>query len=294
MFKPKQNEVWAAEIADYLNKPLLGENFLLTDFTAVRTEGAARKRADRGGEPGDKILVISERPITGLAGVSQIVSPHAELDIALTIREFFSIAPVNEVDPSAHIAGEAKIGRNVMVGPFSVIGPNVEIGDNTQIFSHVIINGPARIGRWCTLKDGAVIGSEGWGFIIDEEGGTMHPPHLGRIAVEDHVWIGSNSTVERPLSDATIIAANAKIDDLVHIGADAYVGENCEILAGSIISRNVRLERNVRIAPRVVVREDRHIGEGALIGLGSVVVKDLEAGGIYVGNPARFLRVRPR
>jgi UDP-3-O-[3-hydroxymyristoyl] glucosamine N-acyltransferase len=252
----------------------------------------ARKWSEPGVRKDEGVLVISEKPVSGITGASQILSPNPELDVALVIREFFSIAPINEIHPTANISGNSRLGRNVMVGPYSVLGPDVEIGDNTQIFSHVVINGPAKIGRWGTVKDGAVIGSEGWEFISDEGGTPVHPPQLGAIIIEDNVWIGSNSTIERPSIEDTRISANAKIDDLVHIGGGARIGTNCEILAGVVLSANVILEKNVTISPQVVVRENLRIGEGVLVGQGSVVLKNLEAGNVYVGNPARLLRVR--
>jgi UDP-3-O-[3-hydroxymyristoyl] glucosamine N-acyltransferase len=294
MFRPKQNEIWAAEIGDYLNKPLIGENFKLTDFHSIQTERWLRRRLETGQKIDQKILVISEKPVSGVPGIGQIISSHPELDLALVIREFFSIAPINEIHPSAILSEQSRLGRNVMVGPYSVIGPDVEIADNTQVYGHVVIHGPARIGRWCTVKDGAVIGSEGWGFLTDEEGTQVHPPQLGTVMIEDHVWIGSNSTIERPTADETRISTNVKIDDLVHIGGGTRIGQNCEILAGTVISANVFIDKDVSIAPQVVVRENLRIGEGALVGQGSVVVKNVEAGQVYVGNPAHILRARLR
>jgi UDP-3-O-[3-hydroxymyristoyl] glucosamine N-acyltransferase len=188
------------------------------------------------------------------------------------------------------VSAEAKIGRNVMVGAHAVVGPDVEIGDNSVIMNNVVLNGPVTIGKFCVIKDGAVIGSEGWGFVCDEDGIPFHPPQLGRIVLGDRVWIGSNSTIERAMVDDTVISANVKVDDLVHVGGGTVVGERCMLTAGSVVAYNVVIGEQVLVAPQSVIRERVTIVGNVVIGQGTVVIDDITVPGVYVGNPARFLK----
>lgn len=290
MFRMKKFEVLASEIAEYLNRDLIGDDFLVKNPHFIMTPRSLRRLKPSGENNGEKLLLIAEKPIPDSGCAGYILSDRPDLDLAYVLREFFASSPINEIHRSAVISDETTLGRNVMIGAHSVIGPDVEIGDNCKIMNNVAIYGPATIGEFCVIKDGAVIGSEGWGFIDNEEGIPFHPPQLGRIIMGDQVWIGSNSTIERGMVEDTIISANVKIDDLVHVGAGAFIGKKCLLTAGSVVAYNVVMGKNVRIAPNAVIRENVSISDDVIVGQGAVVIEDLAAGGVYVGNPARLLR----
>jgi len=292
MYRLKNYGVWASEIAGYLNKPLKGEDFKITDFHSIKTESMIKSLRGEDVDHGIKILLIAKYPISEFPYTGFIQSENPDLDLAYVLREFFATSPINEINSTAIVSPEARIGRNVMIGAHSVIGPDVVVGDNTKILNGVIINGPVTIGKFCVIKDGAIIGSEGWGFIKDEEGIPFHPPQLGHILLEDKVWIGSNSTVERAMTEDTVIGADVKVDDLVHIGGGTRIGERSEITAGVVIGSNVFIGKKVRIAPNAVIRENINIRDNVLIGQGTVVIADLPADHIYIGNPARILKKR--
>jgi UDP-3-O-[3-hydroxymyristoyl] glucosamine N-acyltransferase len=291
VYRLKKFDVWASEIAGYLNKELVGEDFIVKHPRCIKTETFIGHSVvgEQSGE-GDKIFLITTRPISEMKCSGYIVSDQPDLDLAYILREFFATGSANQIHPSAVVSEEARIGRNVMIGAHSIIGPDVEIADNSKILSNVAVNGQVSIGKFCVIKDGAIIGSEGWAFVNDEDGIPFHAPQLGRILIGDRVWIGSNTTIERGMIEDTTISKDVKIDDLVHIGAGSHIGEKCEITAGVVVASHVLVGKNVRIAPNAVIREGLRIGDGVTIGLGAVVVKDVPLGSIYVGNPARLLR----
>jgi UDP-3-O-[3-hydroxymyristoyl] glucosamine N-acyltransferase len=290
MYRLKRYDVWASEIAGYLNKELEGEDFKITDFHSIKIEPAIKRRNCGDVDRGKKILLIAKSPMPGFSHAGFIQSDTPDLDLAYILREFFASQPINDIHATAVVSKETQIGRNVMIGAHSVIGPDVAVGDNTKILNNVTINGPVTIGKFCVVKDGAVIGSEGWGFIKDEEGIPFHPPQLGNILLGNKVWIGSNSTVERAMIEDTVIGEDVKVDDLVHIGGGSRIGPKCELTAGVVIASNVVIGMNVRIAPNAVIRENLCIENDVLVGQGAVVIKDLPAGHVYVGNPARSIK----
>lgn len=290
MYRIKKYDVWASEIAGYLNKTLKGKDFKITSFHSIKTESALKRIQREDDDAGVKTLLIGKHPIPEFPSAGYIQSENPDLDLAYVLREFFASSPVNEIHPTAVVPSEARIGRNVMVGVHSVIGPDVVVGDNTKILNSVIINGLVSIGKFCVIKDGAVLGSEGWGFIKDEEGIPFHPPQLGHILLEDKVWIGSNSTIERAMIEDTVIGADVKVDDLVHIGGGSRIGAKSELTAGVVIASNVFIGKNVQVAPNAVIRENLHIGDNVLVGQGAVVIANLPPDHIYVGNPARLLK----
>jgi UDP-3-O-[3-hydroxymyristoyl] glucosamine N-acyltransferase len=175
------------------------------------------------------------------------------------------------------------------VGANSIITADVTIGNGTRILNNVVIEGPVTIGKSCVVKDGAVIGSEGYGFVEDEEGRLLHPPQFGRIVIGDRVWVGSNSTIERAMLTDTIIEDDVKLDDLVHVGSGSIVGRKSMITAGSVIAYDVAIGEGVTLSPNVAVREGVTIAARVVVGQGASVVSNLMAEGVYVGVPAKLL-----
>lgn len=283
MYRLKKFEVWASEVAGFLNCELVGDDFLIDEPSCIHLHSPLDSNIG-------KVLLLTKKQPTA-KNCPYLITPHPELALGHVLREFFASSSVHTVHQSAVISDEAKIGRNVKIGPFCFVGPDVELGDNTILMSSVVLNGPLMIGKNCVVKDGAVIGSEGWGFVFDEDGNPFHPPQLGKIVIDNNVWIGANATIERAMIAETRICTNVKIDDLVHIGGATRIGARCMITAGSVIASNVVLENDVIVSPNSVVRENLKVAPFVQIGQGAVVVKDLSSPGIYVGNPARLLKV---
>lgn len=290
MYRIKKFEVWASEIAGFLNCELNGNDFLVDGPSRIRVAVPHKEELAPSEYPEENFLLLTENPPEGKNTSAYLLTPRPELSLGYVLREFFASKSVHTIHTTAVISAESTIGRNVNIGPHTVIGADVVIGDNTMIMSNVVINGPVSIGRNCVIKDGAVIGSEGWGFVGDDDGVPFHPPQLGKVVIEDNVWLGSNSTIERAMIAETYISSNVKVDDLVHIGGAVHIGKRCMITAGSVIAHSVNMGDDVTVAPQSVIRENLKIGSHVMIGQGTVVINDLTHPGVYVGNPARFLK----
>ena len=219
-----------------------------------------------------------------------IRSENPELDFIKIINEYFTEPITGGISATAVISKETRISRNVTVGEHTVIGPEVSIGENTEILNNVVVYGKVSIGSNCLVKDNATIGSMGYNYVSDEKGLPFQYPNLGRIIIGDHVTIGSNSTIESASTEDTVIMDFVKIDDLVHVGYNSIIGKGSMIEAGSVISRNVRIAEDCIIAPNSTLAENISVRSKVIVGIGSVVLSDLEEEGVYVGNPARFLR----
>lgn len=291
MYRIKKFEVWASELAGFLNSELVGEDFLVDGPAHIRINSSRMAKTELSDCAERNILLLAEAPPEGSACRAYLLTPRPDLALGYVLREFFASRAAHTIHATAVISEEASIGRNVNIGPHAVIGPDVLIGDNTIIMSNVVINGPVSIGKNCVIKDGAVIGSEGWGFIGDDDGIPFHPPQLGKVIIEDNVWIGSNSTIERAMIAETLVSTNVKIDDLVHIGGAAQIGKRCMITAGAVIAYNVIIGNDVTVSPQAVIRENLNVAAKVMIGQGAVVIKDLPSPGVYVGNPAHLLSV---
>lgn len=299
MYQLKFPGIYASEIAGFLNSTLRGNDFLIkfpaslnnfkdqSFFFLPKNENFPQERL----KPFKNVLLLTEKEIPQLEDcASYIVVSKSRIAFMKVVNEFYVQFDVVQIAPSANIHEHASLGRGVYVGEHAVIGPDVSIGNNTKVLNNVVISGRVKIGDNCLIKDNTTIGSEGFDFDYDEEGRLIHSPQIGKIIIGNNAWIGANSSIESSTIDNTVIEDNVKIDDLVQIGGHCTIQKATMITAGVIISRQVTIGQNCLLCPNVSVREFIKIEDNVTVGIGSVVVKDLPANGVYVGNPAKLLR----
>lgn len=183
-----------------------------------------------------------------------------------------------------------KIHESVSLGKNVVIENDVEIGEGCIIEHNVVIHAGTKIGKKCIIRSGSVIGGQGYGFVKDTEGNNYRQFFLGGVIFEDNVEIGYNCCIVNGTVENTILSAGVKLDNLVHIAHDCNIGENSTITAGVSFCGYVNVGAEVRMAPNSTVLQRLSIGENSLIGLGAVVLKDVEPGSTIIGNPGRNLK----
>jgi len=144
------------------------------------------------------------------------------------------------------------------------------------------------------VQAGAVLGSEGFGYVRDAQTGRYEQsPQIGRLVIEDDVEIGANSTIDRGALDETRIRRGTKIDNLVHIGHNCQIGENVVIAAQTGLSGSVTIEDDVIMGGQVGIGDHARVESGAMIGgQGGILPKKVLRGKgiIFWGTPARPVR----
>jgi len=208
------------------------------------------------------------------------VHPSAQIGPDVEIGEHVAVAPY------CVIGDGAKLARGVQVHPLVVVGRRVVVGEESVIFPHVTLYDGVRLGARVTVHAGTVIGSDGFGYVWDEER-HVKVPHIGTVVVEDDVEIGANVTIDRGTTGATIIGSGAKIDNLVQIAHNVNIGRNC-IVAGQVgISGSVTLGDGVMLAGQVGIVDHITIGEGAAAAARAAIMSDVPPGAVVMGLPAR-------
>jgi UDP-N-acetylglucosamine acyltransferase len=167
--------------------------------------------------------------------------------------------------------------------PDEIYEPMSRYHESNNIHPTAIIYDNVTMGKNNTIRAGAIIGGDG-----EIRGLGPHEFH-GSVDIGDGNSINEYVTIHRPASAAAVtkIGDNNIIMAHAHIGHDAVIGNNCEIASGSIIGGHAVIEDDVKIKLGVTVRNRKTIGKGSLVGLGSVVVADVEQGAVVVGNPAK-------
>jgi len=251
----------------------------------------------------DRPILISNHPKLAFARAAQLLRDESRNG---------SEPDQQRIHPSAVVHKSAKIGSDVCVEAGAVINENAEIGVGARIGSGCAIGASVKVGRSCkiypnvtiypgtTLGDrvivhaGAVLGSDGFGYVHDRKTGHYEKfPQVGQLVIEDDVEIGANATVDRGALDETRIRRGAKIDNLVHIGHNCQIGEDVVIAAQTGLSGSIVIENGAVLGGQVGIGEHARIGEGVMLGgQGGVLPNKVlrGKGQAFWGTPAQPLR----
>lgn len=198
------------------------------------------------------------------------------------------------VEERVVIAEDAGIGAGTRISAGCVIGCGVEIGSECEIYPNVTIYSGTTLGDRVIVHAGAVLGSDGFGYVRDaKSGGYEKFPQVGKLVIEDDVEIGANTTIDRGALDETRIGRGTKIDNLVHIGHNCRLGENVVIAAQTGLSGSIVIENDVVLGGQVGIGEHARIEEGVMLGgQGGVLPnKVLRGKGVaFWGTPAQPVR----
>lgn len=187
------------------------------------------------------------------------------------------------------ISPNAVIGKNVSIGKGCVIESEVTIGDNTQIHHNVVIRSNTRIGSDCKIYSGTVIGESGFNPFKNEDNTRTMLKHYGGVTIKNNVLIGANCNIHKGSIDDTVLEQGVKVNSMAHIAHNCEIGENTVITVPTYICGSVKIGKECHIAA-VTIRNQCTVGDKATLGLGAVVVKDVDKGATVVGNPAKKLK----
>jgi UDP-3-O-[3-hydroxymyristoyl] glucosamine N-acyltransferase len=255
---------------------------------------------------GPETRIIVPDPYAALLVVLPVLYPQAVWEAgvhptAVVGRGTTWQEPV-EIGPHACLGRGVQLGRNVRIGAGCVLGEGVAVGDDTQLYPGVTLYAGTALGRRVIVHAGAVIGSDGFGYIpgkaSESGGGGEHRkiPHVGRCLIGDDIEIGANTCIDRGSVDDTVIGSGTKIDNLVHIAHNVRIGARCLIMAQAGIAGSVQVEDDVIIAGQAGISDHLTIGRGARLLVQSGHIADVPAAATMFGYPARahreFLRAQ--
>jgi len=191
------------------------------------------------------------------------------------------------IGPYVVIEEEAEVGDEAILYPFVYIGRRAKVGNKTVLYPNVSIREECEIGKCCILHCGVVIGSDGFGFATDPKGIHRKIPQVGQVILGDDVEIGANTTVDRAALGVTVIKSGTKIDNLVQVGHNVVIGENC-LLAGQVgISGSTEIGDRVVIGGQAGLAGHIQVGGRAIIGAQAGVTKSVPPDAAVSGYPAR-------
>src|SRR5436305_1842465 len=147
---------------------------------------------------------------------------HRHADVATTA----TVAADASIGAFVSIGAGAQVGARTLIYPHVTIGPGACIGTDCVIHARVSIRERVRLGDRVVVQDGAVLGSDGFGFAHRADGTHHKIPQVGGLVIEDDVEIGANTTIDRPAVGETRIGAGTKIDNLVQVAHGVKIGRD--------------------------------------------------------------------
>ena len=250
------------------------------------------------GKTNSKPLLLVTQPRLAFVRAAQLLYPAPErkrgIQSSAIVHPSAQLADRMTIEDHVVISEDAHIGESTRIGAGSVIGAGVSIGRNCDLYPNVTVYPGVRLGDRVIVHAGAVLGSDGFGYVCDQATGRYEKfPQIGRLEIEDDVEIGANTTIDRGALDVTRIGRGAKIDNLVHIGHNCQIGEDVVIAAQTGLSGSITIEKNVVLGGQVGIGEHARIEEGVMLGgQGGVLPnKVLRGKGIaFWGTPAKPVR----
>lgn len=236
-----------------------------------------------------KTLLRVKNPRVAFAKVLPLFFPEPQP--APGIHPTAVVATTAQVDSSAHIGPHCFIGERVKIGMRTVllggnhIGDDVQLGDDVRLFPNAVIYPRSRIGHRVRIHAGAVIGSDGYGYVF-HAGQHLKVMQIGDVIIHDDVEIGANACIDRGALGSTVIGRGTKIDNLVQIAHNVVVGEGCLLVAQVGIAGSSKLGNFVTLAGQVGLAGHLKIGSQVTIAAQSGVMNDIPDGEKWLGTPA--------
>jgi UDP-3-O-[3-hydroxymyristoyl] glucosamine N-acyltransferase len=300
-----------AEIAKRLDGEVQGDQrAILTGFASAE---AARSGDLTFAETAEYFAAAELSPATAIIAGKEFTSAskivirvaNPRVAFARALAAFWpETAPVPGIHPSAVIASSAQIDPTAQIGPHCTVGDRVKIGahcvleagcfvgddsvlgEDTRLSPNVTLYARSQIGCRVRIHAGTVIGSDGFGYVVDS-GVQRKVPQVGNVIIGDDVEIGANVAVDRGALGSTIIGRGTKIDNLVQVAHSVEIGDHSIICAQVGVAGSAKLGNFCVLAGQVGIAGHLKLGSHVTVGSKSGVMHDIPEGETWLGIPAQ-------
>ncbi|MBU0637597.1 MAG: UDP-3-O-(3-hydroxymyristoyl)glucosamine N-acyltransferase [Planctomycetes bacterium] len=251
--------------------------------------GAVIVPAECVAPPGRTVIRVDDPDLAMCAALAALAPPPDTVpegvDPTAVLSAGVEVAPGAAVGAHVYLGPQARVGAGTMLYPGVYVGAHVAIGRGCVLWPNVVVREYATIGDRVIIHPNVTLGADGFGY-LQRAGRHVKIPQIGRVVIEDDVEIGANSAVDRARSGVTRIRRGTKIDNLVQVGHNVEVGEDCLIVAQSCMGGSAELGQHVVLAVQAGVSDHVRLGDGVQVAAQSAVMRDFSAGRVLRGTPA--------
>jgi UDP-3-O-[3-hydroxymyristoyl] glucosamine N-acyltransferase len=245
--------------------------------------------------PSYRTSIRVQEPRTAFARAMSRFYPTAELKPGIhptaVIGKDVSLGAMVSIGPHTVVGDGTRVGVASGIGAGCYVGKRVVLGEGCVLHPNVTVYDNVDIGRGVILHSGAVIGADGFGYVMEHD--RWHKfPQVGRVLLGDFVEIGANSCVDRAALGVTSIGEGTKLDNMVHVGHNCRIGRHVVVAAQTGFSGGVTVEDYAVIGGQVGIGDKARIESHAVLGSGCGVLtsKIVRSGETVWGTPARPLK----
>ena len=242
-----------------------------------------------------RTVIRAPEPRTACARAMSRFYPTAELKPGVhptaVIGKDVEMGALVSIGPHAVVGDGTRIGVAASIGAGAIVGKRVVLGEGSVLHPNVTVYDTVDIGRGAILHSGAVIGADGFGYVMEHD--RWHKfPQVGRVEIGDFVEIGANSCVDRAALGVTEIGEGTKLDNMVHVAHNCRIGKHVVVAAQTGFSGGVVVEDYAVIGGQVGIGDKARIESRAVLGSGCGVLpsKIVRSGQTVWGTPARPLK----
>ena len=172
---------------------------------------------------------------------------------------------------------DIEVGENTFIHPSAVLGNEVKIGKNCHIYPNVVIGDRTVIGDNVIIQSNTVLGGDAF-YYRKLDGNFDRLISVGNVIIENNVEIGNNCTIDRGVTDSTIIGEGSVLDNLIQIGHDTVIGKKCLIASQAAIAGCCIVEDEVTVWGQVGMASGVRVASGTVLLGKTGVNKDLKKG----------------
>jgi UDP-3-O-[3-hydroxymyristoyl] glucosamine N-acyltransferase len=228
--------------------------------------------------------LVALNPRATYARIAAVLHPTARPGPG--VHPTASVAADARIDATAHVGALAVIGPRATVGARAVIGPqclldaDVRVDADAWLVARVTLARGVTIGARTLVHPGAVIGSDGFGFVQDA-GMWVKIPQVGSVRIGADVEIGANTTIDRGTIEDTVLEEDVKLDNLIQIGHNVRLGAHTAIAGCTGISGSTTIGKRCQIGGAVSIGGWISICDDVVIAGTTVISHSITRPGVY-------------
>ena len=251
------------------------------------TRAAAVVLRSEDAAPGPAALLISDDPYACYARIAAVLHPEpvapAGVHPSAVVEDGATVAATASIAANAFVAADATVGERVSIGPGAFVGPGCSLGEGSRLHANVTLVRAVALGQRCIVHSGAVLGSDGFGNAMTDEG-WLKVPQTGGVRVGSDVEIGANTTIDCGAIDDTVIEDGVRIDNLCQIAHNVHVGAHTAFASMVGIAGSTRIGKRCLFAGQAGVVGHITIVDDVVVGGQAVISKDITEPGQYAGS----------
>jgi len=232
--------------------------------------------------------IITSNPYAYFARTAQYLmaqnqpAPVPGIHPSAVVHERAQVDPGARIGPHVTVEEGAVIKAGAVIDAGCFIGREAVVGTDTHFFANVTFHARCIIGARGVVHSGAVVGSDGFGFAMDD-GVYIKIPQIGRVVIGDDVDIGSSTTIDRGALDDTVIEDGVKLDNQIQIGHNCHIGAHTAMAGCVGVAGSARIGKHCTFGGAAMVNGHIEIADNVHVTAGTLAANSITEPGRYTG-----------